>query len=43
MVILPEKLKTSKSDPLDINSRTVKIGIGTILQDPDLTNGNVIN
>ena len=39
---LPEKLKLLKSDPLDITSRTVKIGIGTILQDPDLTNGNVI-
>ena len=31
-----------RKDPFDIDSKRVRIGIGTTVQDPDLTNGNTI-
>jgi hypothetical protein len=39
---LPTDISTLTSDPLDIDSRTVRIGIGTTVRDDDLTNGNTI-
>ena len=31
-----------RKDPFDVDSKTIRIGIGTTVQDPDLTNGNTI-
>jgi len=31
-----------RKNPFDVDSKTVRIGIGTTVQDPDLTNGNTI-
>ena len=31
-----------RKDPFDIDSKTIRIGIGTTVQDPNLTNGNTI-
>ena len=39
---LPTDISRLTSDPFDIDSRTVRIGIGTTIQDSDLTNGNTI-
>jgi len=39
---LPTDVSNLTSDPFDINSRTVRIGIGTTVRDSDLTNGNTI-
>ena len=39
---LPEDLKLLSKNPFEINSRTVRIGIGTTVNDADLTNGNTV-
>jgi len=39
---LPTDVSRLTSDPFDIDSRTVRIGIGTTVRDTDLTNGNTI-
>lgn len=39
---LPTDVSTLTSDPFDIDSKTVRIGIGTTVRDTDLTNGNTI-
>jgi hypothetical protein len=39
---LPTDVSRLTSDPFDIDSKTVRIGIGTTVRDTDLTNGNTI-
>ena len=39
---LPENLKLLRKDPFDIDSKTIRIGIGTTVNDSNLTNGNTI-
>lgn len=39
---LPTDISRLTSDPFDIDSKTVRIGIGTTVRDNDLTNGNTI-
>ena len=39
---LPTDVSTLTSDPFDIDSRTVRIGIGTTVRDSGLSNGNTI-
>ena len=39
---LPTDVSTLTSDPFDIDSKTVRIGIGTTVRDTNLTSGNTI-
>ena len=39
---LPTDIASLRKDPFDIDSKTIRIGIGTTVNDPALTNGNKI-